>query len=151
MEFTAATTGKKEKPVEITYHSQKDFLYIDVSYSFNHPKDHEIRKGLQDKGYKVAQDRGPSYSVTGGTPSELKHVKTELDIAYGLVEPIEDVALLSKIAIEIAIGASRSDSRRQRLTTENFPPGFDVIKASENDEFMRVCLETARTILLILK
>ena len=150
MKSTTAT-GKEEKTVEITFQSQKDFHYIDVCYSGRHIKDHEIRARLKARGYNVQQDRGPSYSVTGGTPSELKAIEGELRIAYGLVEEVEDVALLSRIAIEIAIGAAKTDSRRQRLTTENFPPGFDVVKAAQTDGFMAVCLETARTILMILK
>ena len=150
MKFTKAT-DKKEKSIQITFNSQEDFYYIDVSYSGNHPKDHEIRKELQAAKYTVAQNRGSSYTVTGGTPEELKLVESELKSAYGLIEPVEDVALLSRIAIEIAIGARIADLRGQSLTNENFPPGYDVVKAAQTDGFMKVCLETARNVLMILK
>ena len=82
-------------------------------------------------------------------PEELKQVESELKSAYGLIEPVEDVALLSRIAIEIAIGAAQTNG--MRLDFDDFPLGFDAIKASENDGFMAVCLATARNVLNLLK
>ena len=150
MKFTKAT-DKKEKSIQITFNSQENLYYIEVSYSGNHPKDHEIRKELQTAKYTVAQNRGSSYTVTGGTPEELKQVENELKSAYGLIEPVEDVALLSRIAIEIAVGAAQTNQHRQKLCIENFPPGYDVVKAAQTDGFMAVCLATARNVLKLLK
>mgnify|MGYP000069999347 CR=1 FL=1 len=148
MKFTKAT---KENSLTITI--QSGTLY--VRYCLDHPKDEEIRAGIKAAGYNLAAYNLPNekigYTVKGGTPAELEKVKEELTIEYDLVESVEDVALLSRIAIEIAIGAAIADRRRQRLTTENFPPGFDAIKASQTDGFMAVCVETARSILMLLE
>ena len=149
MKFTKAT-----KENNLTIALVKSTLYI--RYCLDHPKDDEIRSGLKAAQYRLTETYGPrnedtGYTVTGGTLADLKQVESELKIEYGLVEEVEDVSLLSRIAIEIAIGAAIVDRRRQRLTTENFPPGFDVVKASQTDGFMAVCLETARSILMIVK
>ena len=146
MKFTKAT---KENKVTITL--GKSALYINDC--LDHPKDKEIRAGLKAAGYSLIQiyDEDTGYTVQYCTNSELKQVESELKSAYGLIEPVEDVALLSRIAIEIAIGARIADRRGQSLTNENFPPGYDVVKAAQTDGFMKVCLETARNVLMILK
>ena len=144
MKFTAATKAVTEK---ISIAVINDTL--NVAHSYGHPKDDEIRKGLLAAGYRINQGRGRIYTVTGGTQSELEQIKNELDIEYGLVATVDDVALLSRIVIEIAIGASKTNG--MRLDSDNFPPGFDAIKAAQSGGFMNVCLETARNILEILK
>ena len=146
MKFTTAT-----KNSNLTIILFRNTLYINDC--LGHPKDAEIRAGLKAAGYSLIQiyDEDTGYTVQYCTPEELKQLEGKLKVAYGLVEEAEDTALLSKIAIEIAIGAAIVDRRRQRLTNENFPPGFDVVKAAQTDGFMAVCLETARSILEILK
>ena len=146
MKFTAATKENK-----VTINLGKSTLYINDC--LDHPKDKEIRAGLKAAGYTLVEiyNEDTGYTVTGGTPEELKRIEGELRIAYGLQEEVEDTALLSRIAIEIAIGAAKVDSRRQRLTTENFPPGFDAVKAAQTDGFMNVCVETAWRVIKLLK
>lgn len=149
MKFTKAT---KQNSLTITL--VKSTLYI--RYCLDHPKDAEIRAGIKLAQYRLTETYGPcneetGYTVTGGTLSELKRVEGELKVEYGLVEDVEDVALITRVAIEIAIGAAIADRRRQRLTTENFPPGFDAVKAAQTDGFMSVCVETARSILMLLE
>ena len=144
MKFTAATKENK-----VTINLGKSTLYINDC--LDHPKDKEIRAGLKAAGYTLVEiyNEDTGYTVTGGTPEELKRIEGELRIAYGLQEEVEDAALLSRIAIEIAIGAAKSYGRR--LTSKDIPPGFDAVKAAETDGFMNVCLQTARNILKILK
>ena len=150
MKFTTAM-NQAGPQLTIVFRSMNLHYSVEVFHSSEHIKDSEIREGLKASKYSVTQNRGPSYTITGGTRSELKQVEEELKVEYGLVEAVDDNALLSRIALEIAIGASKTNDRRQRLTAENFPPGFDVVKAAQTDGFMKVCLETARNVLMILK
>lgn len=150
MKFTTAT-NQADKQITIVFRSINLHHSLEISHSSEHIKDSEIREGLKASRYSLKQNKSPSYTVTGGTPSELKQVEEQLKVEYGLVEESDGIALLSRIAIEIAIGASQTNDRRQRLTTKNFPPGFDAVKASQNDRFMAVCVETGRNILEIVK
>lgn len=149
MKFTTATKPSGPQ-LTIVFRSMNLNYSFEVFHSSRHIKDSEVKQGLKDSGFDITQNRGPSYTVTGGTRSELRQVEEELKVEYGLIEAVDN-ALLSRIAIEIAIGAAKTDSRRQSLKPENFPPGFDAIKASQTDGFIAICVETSRSILEILK
>ena len=144
MKFTKAT---KENNVKVDLGLSA--LYI--SDCLGHPKDKEIRAGLKAAGYSLIQiyDEDTGYTVQYATQSELKQLEGELKVAYGLVKPVEDVALISRIAIEIAIGISQTNG--MRLDSDDFHPGYDAIKASQTNGFMGVCVHIARNILEILK
>jgi hypothetical protein len=55
--------------------------------------------------------------------------------------------LITKIAIEIAIAASETNSTSQRLNRKSFPVNFDAIEASKTRGEMIVYVEAARAIL----
>jgi hypothetical protein len=55
-------------------------------------------------------------------------------------------ALISDIAIDIAIAASKTSAGEQ-LDRSDFPTGYNAIEAAENDGAMRVYVEAAREII----
>ncbi|MGL5058585.1 MAG: hypothetical protein ACRC62_01290 [Microcoleus sp.] len=55
--------------------------------------------------------------------------------------------LISKVAIELAIAASKTCPTRYRLDYDDFRPGFDAIEASKMDMSFVVYVEAAKAII----
>ena len=59
----------------------------------------------------------------------------------------EQKELITKIAIEIAIAASKTGGYHARLDHDDFPATYDAVQASKSDGAMHVYVETAIAIL----
>jgi hypothetical protein len=59
--------------------------------------------------------------------------------------------LITKIAIEIAIAASKTGGYHARLDHDDFPAVYDAVQASKSDGAMNVYVEAARAILELTK